>query len=51
MVTDERVESFEHDGFLIIQEGLIPMSTVEVLRERFAAVFEGEYSPASRPTR
>ena len=49
MVTDEQVESFRHDGFLIIEEGLIPMSTVEVLRERFAAIFEGEYSTGIAP--
>src|SRR5215210_3926395 len=49
VVTDEQVERFEHDGFLIIEEGLIPMSTVEVLRERFAAIFEGEYATGIAP--
>ena len=49
VVTDEQVESFRSDGFLIIEEGLIPMSTVEVLRERFAAIFEGEYSTGIAP--
>ena len=49
VVTDEQVESFRRDGFLIIEEGLIPMSTVEVLRERFAAIFEGEYATGIAP--
>jgi len=49
VVTDEQVESFERDGFLIIEEGLIPMSTVEVLRDRFAAIFEGEYATGIAP--
>jgi len=49
VVTDEQVASFRRDGFLIIEEGLIPMSTVELLRERFAALFEGDYATGISP--
>ena len=51
VVTDEQVESFRRDGFLIIEEGLIPMSTVEVLRERFAAHLRGRLRHRHRARR
>src|SRR3954453_18304138 len=49
VVTEERVESFRRDGFLIIEEGLVPMPAVELLRERFAALFEGDYATGISP--
>ena len=48
-VTDEQVESFRRDGFLIIEEGLVPMPAVETLRERFAALFDGKYATGIAP--
>ena len=49
MVTDEQVESFRRDGFLIIEEGLVSMAAVEILRERFAALFDGDYATGIAP--
>ena len=48
-VSDEQVESFRRDGFLIIEEGFLSPGTIEVLRERFAALFEGEYATGIAP--
>ena len=48
-VSDEQVESFRRDGFLIIEEGFLSQGTIEVLRERFAALFEGEYATGIAP--
>ncbi|HEV7846146.1 MAG TPA: phytanoyl-CoA dioxygenase family protein, partial [Thermoleophilaceae bacterium] len=48
-MTSEQVESFRRDGFLIIEEGLVPMPAVERLRERFAAIFTGEYATGIAP--
>src|SRR5918992_1263298 len=43
-VSNEQVESFRRDGFLIIEQGFLSPGSVEVLRERFASLFEGEYA-------
>jgi ectoine hydroxylase-related dioxygenase (phytanoyl-CoA dioxygenase family) len=48
-VSDEQVESFLKDGFLIVKEGLLSDATIDVLRERFAALFEGEYATGIAP--
>jgi ectoine hydroxylase-related dioxygenase (phytanoyl-CoA dioxygenase family) len=48
-VSDEQVESFHRDGFLIVEEGLLSDATIDVLRERFAALFEGEYATGISP--
>jgi 2-oxoglutarate-dependent dioxygenase len=48
-VTHEQVESFRRDGFLILEEGLVPMPAVEILRERFAALFDGDYATGIAP--
>jgi ectoine hydroxylase-related dioxygenase (phytanoyl-CoA dioxygenase family) len=48
-VSDEQVESFRRDGFLIVEEGLLSDATIDVLRERFAALFEGEYATGIAP--
>ena len=47
--TDEQVESFRHDGFLIVEEGLLSPGAIEVLRERFAALFDGDYATGIAP--
>ena len=49
MVTDEQVESFRRDGFLILEEGLVSMPAVEILHERFAAIFDGDYATGIAP--
>jgi ectoine hydroxylase-related dioxygenase (phytanoyl-CoA dioxygenase family) len=48
-VSDEQVESFRRDGFLIIEEGFLSPATVELLRDRFAALFRGEYATGIAP--
>jgi ectoine hydroxylase-related dioxygenase (phytanoyl-CoA dioxygenase family) len=48
-LTDEQIASFHRDGFLIIEEGFLAPTTIETLRERFAAVFDGEYATGIAP--
>jgi ectoine hydroxylase-related dioxygenase (phytanoyl-CoA dioxygenase family) len=48
-VTGEQVESFRRDGFLIIEEGFLSDGAIAVLRERFAALFEGDYATGVAP--
>ena len=43
------VEAFERDGFVIVEEGLVPGSALPVLRERFLRLFEGEYETGIKP--
>ena len=47
--TDDQVESFRRDGFVIVEEGLLSPGAIEVLRERFAALFEGDYATGIAP--
>lgn len=47
--TPEQVESFHRDGFLILEEGLVPPDALEPLRERYLRLFEGEYETGIRP--
>jgi len=47
--TDEQLESFRRDGFLIVEEGFIDDETIEALRKRFEPLFEGEYETGIRP--
>jgi ectoine hydroxylase-related dioxygenase (phytanoyl-CoA dioxygenase family) len=46
---DEQVEQFDRDGFLIIEEGFLSDHAIEVLRERFARLFEGDYATGIQP--
>lgn len=48
-LSQEQVDSFHRDGFLIIEEGFIDERAIEVLRERFAALFNGEYATGIAP--
>ena len=48
-VTEEQVERFNRDGFLIVEEGFLSDATVEILRERFAALFDGDYATGIAP--
>jgi ectoine hydroxylase-related dioxygenase (phytanoyl-CoA dioxygenase family) len=43
------VASFERDGFLIVEEGLVPEDRLEALRERFLRLFDGEYETGIKP--
>ncbi len=45
----DQVESFRRDGFLIIDEGFLSDGSIEVLRERFAALFEQDYATGIAP--
>jgi ectoine hydroxylase-related dioxygenase (phytanoyl-CoA dioxygenase family) len=47
--TAEQVESFRQDGFLIVEEGLISPHALELLRERYLRLFDGEYETGIRP--
>jgi ectoine hydroxylase-related dioxygenase (phytanoyl-CoA dioxygenase family) len=47
--TDDQLESFNRDGFLIVEEGLLSDGTIEVLRKRFAALFAGDYATGIAP--
>jgi ectoine hydroxylase-related dioxygenase (phytanoyl-CoA dioxygenase family) len=47
--TPEQVEGFRHDGFLIVEEGLISASARDLMRERYLRLFEGEYETGIRP--
>jgi phytanoyl-CoA hydroxylase len=46
---DDEVERFHRDGFLIIDEGFLAEGTIELLRERFDRLFEGEYATGIQP--
>ena len=48
-LTDEQVESFRHDGFLILEEGLVSERGLELLRERYEPLFDGGYETGIRP--
>jgi ectoine hydroxylase-related dioxygenase (phytanoyl-CoA dioxygenase family) len=47
--TAEQFEVFQRDGFLIVEEGLVPESALQLLRERYLRLFEGEYETGIRP--
>jgi ectoine hydroxylase-related dioxygenase (phytanoyl-CoA dioxygenase family) len=45
----EQVEAFRRDGFLILEEGLVPETALEPLRQRYLRLFDGEYETGIRP--
>jgi ectoine hydroxylase-related dioxygenase (phytanoyl-CoA dioxygenase family) len=47
--TDEQLESFRRDGFLIVEEGLVSDKALELLRERYLRLFDGEYETGIKP--
>ncbi len=47
--TEEQLEAFRRDGFLIVPEGFIDEATVERLRERFERLYAGDYETGIRP--
>jgi ectoine hydroxylase-related dioxygenase (phytanoyl-CoA dioxygenase family) len=48
-LTHEQGEAFERDGFLVVEEGLVSARGLELLRERYVPLFEGEYETGIRP--
>ena len=48
-VSDDQVDRFRTDGFLILEEGFLPDDAIEILRERSAALFEGDYATGIAP--
>jgi ectoine hydroxylase-related dioxygenase (phytanoyl-CoA dioxygenase family) len=46
---DDQVQAFRRDGFLIVEEGFVPSAALDVLRERFARLFRGEYETGVKP--
>ena len=47
--SDEQLEAFRRDGFVVIEEGFIDEEAIELLRERFDRLFAGEYETGIRP--
>lgn len=45
----EQVETFSRDGFLIVEKGLVTERALELLRERYVPLFDGEYETGIRP--
>jgi hypothetical protein len=45
----EQVEAFDHDGFLILAEGLVSPRALDLLRERYEPLFDGVYETGIRP--
>ena len=45
----EQVEAFARDGFLIVEEGLASDRALDLLRERYERLFDGEYETGIRP--
>ena len=48
-LSDDQIERFHRDGFLIIEEGFISDRAIELLRERFDLLFAGEYATGIQP--
>lgn len=48
-LTVEQRDAFERDGFLIVEEGLVSEEALELLRERYLRLFDGEYETGIRP--
>jgi len=48
-LTTEQIDAFDRDGFLIVEEGLVPPEQLDVLRERFLRLFDGVYETGVKP--
>lgn len=42
-------DDFSRDGFVIVEDGLVPSESLRLLRDRFLALFDGEYETGVRP--
>ncbi len=47
--SEEQLQGFERDGFLVIDEGFVDRETVELMRDRFERLFAGDYETGIRP--
>ena len=47
--SEEQIASFHRDGFLIVEEGLVSEKALELLRERYLRLFDGEYETGVKP--
>ncbi|MDQ3671950.1 MAG: phytanoyl-CoA dioxygenase family protein, partial [Actinomycetota bacterium] len=47
--TQEHVDAFQRDGFLIVEEGLGSPVALDRLRDRYLRLFDGEYETGIRP--
>ena len=43
------IADFDRDGFLIVEEGLVSDHALELLRERYLRLFDGEYETGIKP--
>ena len=48
-LTEEQVAAFDRDGFVIMEEGLVAEGALELLRERFLRLFDGDYETGIKP--
>jgi ectoine hydroxylase-related dioxygenase (phytanoyl-CoA dioxygenase family) len=48
-LTPQQVEAFDRDGFLILEEGLVSEKALQLLRERYERLFDGEYETGVKP--
>jgi ectoine hydroxylase-related dioxygenase (phytanoyl-CoA dioxygenase family) len=47
--TPEQVDSVHRDGFLVVEEGLVSARALDLLRDRYLRLFDGEYETGIRP--
>ena len=47
--SEEQVEAFDGDGFLIVEEGLVSPRALDLLRERYEPLFDGVYETGVKP--
>ena len=47
--TQEQIDAFGRDGFLIVEGGLVSESALERLRERYLPLFDGVYETGIKP--
>ena len=45
----DQVETFDRDGFLIVEEGLVSPRALDLLRERYEPLFQGVYETGIKP--
>src|SRR4249919_1627929 len=47
--TEAQVGDFHRDGFLMVDEGLVSAKALDLLRERYERLFDGEYETGIKP--
>ncbi|MGI8974662.1 MAG: phytanoyl-CoA dioxygenase family protein [Gaiella sp.] len=48
-LTSHQLDTFQRDGYVIVEEGLISGPALERLRERYERLFDGEYETGIKP--